>query len=138
MSLVRIRPGARQAGFTLIELAIALVVAAILAAIAYPSYINQVRKGRRSDAIQAAVTVTQTQENWRSNNSTYGSLVNLGVNATSSGGYYGLALSAISGSGYTLTLTPQGTQTGDSNCSPMVVSVTNGNPSYSPSGCWSQ
>lgn len=37
-------------GFTLIELLIALAIAGILAAIAYPTYVSQIRRGKRSDA----------------------------------------------------------------------------------------
>jgi type IV pilus assembly protein PilE len=40
----------RYAGMTLIELMIAVVIVAILAAVAYPSYENQLRKGRRASA----------------------------------------------------------------------------------------
>ena len=42
----------RSAGFTLIELMIAVVVVAILAAIAYPSYDSYMKRARRSDAQQ--------------------------------------------------------------------------------------
>lgn len=40
----------RFAGFTLIELMIAVVIVAIIAAIAYPSYQDHLRKGRRASA----------------------------------------------------------------------------------------
>lgn len=40
----------RSAGFTLIELMITVVVVAIIAAIAYPSYQDHLRKGRRASA----------------------------------------------------------------------------------------
>ena len=38
-----------QRGFTLIELLIAVVIIGIIASIAYPSYAEHVRKGRRAD-----------------------------------------------------------------------------------------
>lgn len=40
----------RAGGFTLIELLIALVIVAILSALAFPSYKESIRKGRRASA----------------------------------------------------------------------------------------
>lgn len=134
---------ARRRGFTLIELMIVLVVAAILGAIALPSYQSSVRKARRADAMDAAVGVLQAQESYRANNPSYSSsLASLKPvqAATSTGGYYGAALSGVSGAGYTLTLSAVTgkSQASDSGCTSLVVAVTNGSPIYTPTGCWSK
>lgn len=129
-------PPASSSGFTLIELAIVLVVIGIAAAIAYPIYQTQLLAGRRSDAVQAAGTIAQAQETWRSNNTTYGALTDLGIASTSIGCYYTLAITTPTATGYTLTLTPAGTQANDTTCKPMTMTVTLGNPAYSPPACW--
>ena len=51
----------RSAGFTLVELAITMVVLAILAAIAYPVYQDQLRKGRRG-TVQAFLIETANRQ----------------------------------------------------------------------------
>ena len=43
----------KDRGFTLIELMVVVIVIAILAAIAIPSYLNQTRKARRNAADRA-------------------------------------------------------------------------------------
>ena len=61
----------RIKGFTVIELMIVLVIVAILVALAYPSYIQYVRKSKRGEAQQLLLNWSINQEIWRSNHTTY-------------------------------------------------------------------
>jgi type IV pilus assembly protein PilE len=58
-------------GFTLIELMIAVAVIGILAAIAYPSYTQHVRKSRRAEAKAALLDLAARQERYFSINNRY-------------------------------------------------------------------
>ncbi len=135
-----IRPGQpSDSGFTLIELMIVLVIAAVLLGVALPSYRSAVREGRRSDAYDASVGVLQAQERWRGDHLTYtATLSDLMPSANSAGGLYSLALSSASARGYTLTLTglSAGGQASDTGCATLTVTVLDGDPSYSPAACW--
>ena len=51
-----------HAGFSLIELMIVVVIVAILAAIAIPSYENQMRKGRRAAAQNYLLDIANRQQ----------------------------------------------------------------------------
>lgn len=107
----------RQKGFTLIELMIVVVVVAILAAIAIPNYLEQSRKGRRADAVQAIGRLQLDLERWRSENPSYancagctsGTYPAVGSASTQ---YYSVAVVA-NASTYTITATPTGAQAGD-------------------------
>jgi type IV pilus assembly protein PilE len=136
--ILRIRQS--SSGFTLVELMIAVVVLGILLAVAYPSFIDAVRKSRRSDAMAAVAAVQQAQERWRANNPAFadnGALtatppLGLGQLATSSSGYYTVAITAANASSYTVTATAVSgkTQAYDTNCKVMGVRTIGGIVSY--------
>lgn len=137
---------ASKRGFTLIELMIAVAIVGILAAVAIPSYMSQTRKNRRADAFSAITAIEQAEERWRANNTSYTSALTtaspngLGLSSTSTGGYYTLAVSATSGTGYTVTATAVSgkSQASDTGCTTLEVVVSNGAPTPSQSSCWSR
>jgi type IV pilus assembly protein PilE len=63
--------GKRILGFTVVELMIVLVIVGLLLALAYPSYVQYVRKAKRGEAQQLLMNWSINQEIWRSNNTTY-------------------------------------------------------------------
>lgn len=101
-------------GFTLIELTVTMLVAAILFAVAVPTYTNSVRKSRRTDARSALLDVAGREERFMSTNTAYTNLqANLGYAASGTATITSLPI----GSGYyTLTVTsPDTTQAGVTN-----------------------
>ncbi|QYJ94861.1 type IV pilin protein [Shewanella spartinae] len=70
-------------GFTLIEVMITVAIVGILAAIAYPSYIDYVTKSGRAEGVAAVMEVANLQEQYYLDNRTYASdLTKLGMNAS--------------------------------------------------------
>ena len=61
----------KRQGFSLIELMVALAIVGIIAAIAYPSYTDSVRKSRRSEAKGALVELSQFMARTYAENKTY-------------------------------------------------------------------
>jgi type IV pilus assembly protein PilE len=147
-----LEPSGRAAGgFTLIELMITVVIAAVLAAVALPSFVDSVRRGRRSEAFAALAQVQQAQERWRANNPSYASLSTLGLPATTSNGYYGITVTlvdATKASTYIATATAKSgtSQAKDANCLLLGARTQAGNLSYGggattidwtdPNRCW--
>ena len=133
----------RIRGFTLIELMVTLVVVAILAAVALPSFQDSVRKSRRADAFTAITAVQQAQERWRGSHADYSnslpntavapSLANgLGMSTQSSSSYYTLSLSDITATTYTVVATAVvgRSQDQDGDCKVLGVRVERGNVVY--------
>jgi type IV pilus assembly protein PilE len=68
----------KQAGFTLVELVIAMVIVAILASIALPSYRDSVRKSERRAAQAAMMQIANLQHQYFVSNRAYGTKDDLG------------------------------------------------------------
>lgn len=60
----RAKPLLKGSGFTLIELMVALTVVALLAAVAYPAYQDQMRKGRRAAAQAFLMDIASRQQQY--------------------------------------------------------------------------
>ncbi len=140
-------------GFTLIELIVSILIAVLLGALVMPSFIASVRKSRRAEAFAALAQVQQAQERWRGNNPAYASLSDLGLPATTSNGYYDIAVTLVDttkSTVYIATATAKSgtSQASDSNCAILAARMQNGNLSYAgaaasidwtspdPNKCW--
>ncbi len=64
-------PRTRQAGMTLIELMIVVVIVGILASVAVPSYLEYTRRAKRSEAKALLADITARLERYYFDNSTY-------------------------------------------------------------------
>lgn len=120
----------RLAGFTTIELLVAVLIACVLASIAYPSFRGQIDKGRRSDAIGALMLAQMAQERWRADSANYGSLGDIGVAPVSSAGHYKLAVTSATSGGYELLATARGAQDRDADCRNLRLGVAGANFVY--------
>lgn len=113
-----------RSGITLIELLIVVVIVGILAAIAYPRYLEQVRTSRRADAQQALMSLASAMERYHSQNLTYEGAAEDGdtgppgifANEAPLDGehkYYDLRITTASVDDYTLQAQPKNDQAGD-------------------------
>ena len=92
----------REAGFTLIEVLIAIVIVGILSAVAIPSYSGYVLRGRLTEAYTGLSVMQPKAEEFWSNNRTY---VGLPLPAATANFTYTAALTASS---YKITATGAG------------------------------
>lgn len=140
-------------GFGLIEIVITIALIGILAAIAYPSYQDSIRKSRRADAHAAIFAVQLAQERLRGDCRFYAqtlagadacdttaALSTVRVAGISPDGFYNISMSANSATGnaYVIEADPTGKQAGDSACDPITLTLNPDNPNglKGPDGCW--
>lgn len=99
----------QEAGFTLIELMMAIAIIGILLAIAIPNYQTYLRKTVCEDAKATMTGAANVMERFRAQNNTYTG-ADLGAYASSpvdgASKHFQIAISASDASTYTLTATP--------------------------------
>jgi len=132
-----------QAGFTLVELMIVVVVIAILASVAVPSYTGYVTDARRQGAMQEMLTIASRQEQHFLDNKTYATtLTDLGysaqpigtddngayVSATDASALYTFAITSTTAStsgsirAFTISAIPRGSQLErDTECATLTL-----------------
>jgi len=118
----------RSAGFTLGELMVVVAIVGILSAIAYPSYVNYVKRSNRARAQALMLNIGNREEQFLLDAKAYtAGLDSTGLNlnvegwtcsaATCSNPNYNVTVAVSAGPppGYTITATAVGTQASDGN-----------------------
>lgn len=110
-----------QCGFTLIELMVTVAIAGILAAIAYPAYVQYMIKVNRAAAQTEMMAIANRQQQYLLSNRSYASKTTLEANGyalpsnVSSKYSYAIVIGTGVIPSYTLTFTPSGSQALDGN-----------------------
>jgi len=154
-----LRATGRAAGFTLVELMIVIVIATILLSIAIPSYMQQVRQSRRTEAKTAILDLAGREETYNATSGTgyTAAAASLGYTTFNpiGSGYYqitvcvpatsnctpGLGMPNVPAApSYTIVATPLGTQVNDTQCTAFAVDSTGQQYATGTLGtaqCWS-
>ncbi len=101
-------------GFTLIELMIVVAIVGILAAVAYPSYAEYIRRGHRAEARAGLLQAAQWMERAATAKGTYPLVADFpAALKTVPNNRYDVSIASADGATFTLTATPKGAQVGD-------------------------
>ncbi|WP_203143969.1 type IV pilin protein [Marinobacter mangrovi] len=129
-------------GFSLIELMIVVVIIGIITAIAYPSYIDNIRETRRTTAQADLMDLAQWMERQYSTDYSYyegGKKPVLPYTASPQSGtsYYNLSLldGDMGKNSYTLQAAPTGDQVND-DCGTLTLNQAGSRGHSSGANCW--
>lgn len=101
----------RQAGFTLVEIMIVVLIVGVLMAIAYPNYQNHAIKTKRAAATACLLTQAQFMERYYTTNLSYtNAALPAGGCRTDLQNFYTFGISASAARTYTVQATPVGRQ----------------------------
>ncbi len=138
----------RQAAFTLIEVMIVVAIVGILAAIAYPSYQEFIRRSARAEARAVVLNMAQIQERNFSDRGAYATVDGSSAAPWAASSYfsgtnyasrkYGIAVAtANSNTTYTITATPENGHS-DPNCGDLTLASdgTRGSSLGNAVDCW--
>lgn len=96
-----IAPKSRIGGFSLIELMIVVVIVGVLTMVAWPSYQDHVKKGKRAEGQAALLQAAQALERFMTTNNTY-------TTDLTAAGYRAYSGQSPTASAYTLTVAAAG------------------------------
>ncbi|AFJ03453.1 Type IV pilus biogenesis protein PilE [Methylophaga frappieri] len=138
----KVKTQRHSGGFSLIELMIVVVIIGILAGIAYPSYIENVRETRRATAQAALVELANYMERFYTENYTYPDAdTDIPAAIQNDLEQYTLAIDASTATSFTLSAVPQGAQTAD-RCGDLTLNhigvkeIENADPGVEAADCW--
>jgi len=124
----------RTRGFTLVEVMIAVVIIAILAAIAYPAYTSHLQKARRADATTTLLGAAQQLERCFTRFDAYDANGCPAAWQTGNGHY--LIEAEITAASFLLTAEPTGPQQADPCGSLTLNHLGQRTPVGGPHRCW--
>jgi type IV pilus assembly protein PilE len=131
-------------GFTLIELVIVVLIVAILAAVAIPSYRRYVVRSHRVDAQAALLDLAAREERFfYSKNAYTNDLADLNAQEAMAGDLYKVEVASASSTAYVVKATPLGAQaSGDAACTSLTLNNlgsrgSTGTTANDPA-CWSK
>lgn len=131
----------REDGFTLIELMIVVAIIGIIAAISYPSYLDNVRQTRRATAQADLMELAQWMERQYSADFSYlegGNQPVLPFTQSPRNGtaFYNFSFNgAVAANAFSVQAVPAGDQTSD-DCGTLRLTQTGAKTSTSGTNCW--